>query len=507
MNSTQEQHEIEQWNVFEIALEGPASGNAFVDVHLTAIFTCGDSSYELEGFYDGQTVYRIRFMPDRPGRWSYITSSNCAELDCHSGTFECIPASKTNRGPVSVHQTYQFRYADGSAYFPIGTTSYGWAHQMESLARQTLSSLENSPFNKMRMCILPHYSEFSRNNSIAMPYMRNDDGSWDFTRFNVEYFRIVEQRVAALKALGIQADLILFHPYNSEWGFDAMDSSSDELYLRYVLARFGAFSHVWWSLANEYDLLEHKDLEFWNAMGSLVARLDPYKHLCSIHNWRRIYEHWRPWISHASIQDGLAVSADGMAVIMRNVYYKPVVYDEVCYEGNIDERWGELESEEFVHRFWQTLVGGTYISHGEIYVQPGASADEVWTGVGGRLYSQSLDRIAFAARIVEALPAMPVPADHTFNKNICSSNGDVFLYYWGRELREQWDFALPSDNLDIPENSEFRVDIIDTWNMTIEPVQHIFRVCRSGKCLYTDVLRRKVTLPRRRYMALRITRV
>jgi hypothetical protein len=60
--------------------------------------------------------------------------------------------------------------------------------------------------------------------------------------------------------LGIEADLILWHPYD-RWGFSRMTKEEDDLYLSYVIARFAAYRNVWWSLANEYDLLRNKTLK------------------------------------------------------------------------------------------------------------------------------------------------------------------------------------------------------------------------------------------------------
>src|SRR5687768_16317611 len=53
----------EQWDVYEVALRGPASGNPFVDVQLAARFTNGARTLDVSGFYDGDGVYRLRFMP------------------------------------------------------------------------------------------------------------------------------------------------------------------------------------------------------------------------------------------------------------------------------------------------------------------------------------------------------------------------------------------------------------------------------------------------------------
>ena len=91
------------------------------------------------GFYDGDGVYRVRFMPDTEGEWTYRTRSNVPALDGLSGTFRCGPPSEGNHGPVRVRNRYHFAYADGKPYFPFGTTCYAWTHQPLDMQRQTLA--------------------------------------------------------------------------------------------------------------------------------------------------------------------------------------------------------------------------------------------------------------------------------------------------------------------------------------------------------------------------------
>src|SRR5437763_5528919 len=105
---------VERWGVFEAAFKGPDSGNPFVEVKFGASFRLGYRVVDVEGFYDGSGTYRVRFMPDRPGEWSYVTKSNRRELDGKSGTFLCRPASRSNHGPVRVRNTYHFGYEDGT---------------------------------------------------------------------------------------------------------------------------------------------------------------------------------------------------------------------------------------------------------------------------------------------------------------------------------------------------------------------------------------------------------
>src|SRR5215475_3003090 len=73
-------NDVEQWGTFEAAFRGPSAGNPFIDTKFRARFTLEHRSVEVAGFYDGDGTYRVRFMPDMPGWWSYETDSNVPEL-------------------------------------------------------------------------------------------------------------------------------------------------------------------------------------------------------------------------------------------------------------------------------------------------------------------------------------------------------------------------------------------------------------------------------------------
>ena len=212
--------QTERWTIYEISLPGPSAGNPFVDVEIGARFALGHRSIDVDGFYDGQGVYKIRFMPDTPGDWTYSTHSNRAELNGKTGKFICAPARAGNHGPVRVRNTTHFSYEDGAPYIPIGTTAYAWTHQGDALEEQTLQTLRSAPFNKMRMCVFPKSYAYNANEPVYYPFENND-----YTRFNPAFFAHLEKRVADLEALGIEADLILFHPYD-RWGYAKMGAAS-----------------------------------------------------------------------------------------------------------------------------------------------------------------------------------------------------------------------------------------------------------------------------------------
>lgn len=511
---------VEQWGLYEVKLDGPSAGNPsgapfnpFTDVDLSADFTSGDRRLTVAGFYDGDGVYRVRFMPPAAGDWRYETRSNRPELSGKAGGFACVkPAAgpdqakaAVNHGPVRVRNTFHFAYADGTPYFQVGTTCYAWTHQADALQEQTLATLKASPFNKLRLCVFPKWYDWNRVEPALYPFEGTAPNRWDFSRFNPKFFQHLEKRVGQLRDLGIEADLILFHPYDEgHWGFDRMSSASDDRYLRYVVARLAAYRNVWWSMANEFDFMKEKRDSDWDRFGEIVQKADPFDHLRSIHNGTRIYDHNKPWVTHASIQNGAAVADFGRAVLYRDAYRKPVVFDEVKYEGDIEKRWGNLSAEEMVRRFWHGTIDGTYVGHGETYKHP--EDDVLWWAKGGVLRGQSPSRIAFLRKVLEDGPAEGLePVDKWQDDHIAGKQGEYYLIYFGNERPLEWVFELPKAKLTA--GMTFKVEVLDTWNMTVTPVAGVFKVKADAPYRFRADGPGQVRLPGKPYMALRIKRV
>ena len=78
----------------------------------------------------------------------------------------------------------------------------------------------------------------------------------------------------------------------------------------------------------------------WDHFFRVVQAEDPYSHLRSIHHSRVIYDHSKPWCTHASLQSyDFEKSAE-----RRLAWNKPIVYDEIQYEGDVERRWGNLSA-------------------------------------------------------------------------------------------------------------------------------------------------------------------
>ncbi len=502
----------EQWGLREVSLAGPAEGNPFADIKFAATFQQGEDKHEIAGFYDGDGIYRVRFMPPTTGRWKYSTHSNVVSLDAKTGEFEVVAPSKNNHGPVRVRNTYHFAYADDTPYKPLGTTCYAWASQNEELEDQTLKTLAASPFNKLRMCVFPKWYTWNKNEPPRYAFEGSPPNKWDFKKFNSTFFHHFEKRIGQLRDRGIEADVIIFHPYDEgHWGFDHMPADADDRYVRYLVSRLAAFRNVWWSLANEYDFMKAKRESDWDRLIRVVHESDPYGHLTSIHNGRELYNHTNPLLTHASIQNGSAAEDAGRAVLYRDVYRKPIVFDEIKYEGDIPLRWGNLSAEEMVHRFWECIVAGTYPGHGECLLDP---SDVLWWSKGGILRGQSPARIAFLRDVLAISPPEGIePIDKWQTPNVGGKPGEYYLVYFGANSPKKWKFQLPRSKRDNPKElaggTRFHVDVLDTWNMTIRPADRVFTIRQPGEKDYVvlDEEGGSVDVPDKPWMALRVTRV
>ena len=501
---------VEKWGCLELAFPGRQDGNPFTDHTIRGCFRGEHETVTADGFYDGGGIYRIRFMPGFTGTYRYEIGGTFGAPQ--SGSFEVTEAKAGNHGPVRVTDNWYFSYADGTPYYPIGTTCYVWELQTDERIRQTLASLEKARFNKIRFCIFPKHYDYNLGEPRSYPFEgtpmdssvltrenfsrytgKTEGNHFDFTRPNPAHFRHIEQCILALQKLGIEADLIMMHPYD-RWGFSSMSREADELYWRYAMARFAAFRNVWWAAANEYDLMAAKTEADWEFYGQLMTENDPYGHPRSIHNCFRFYDHTRPWITHCSIQRQDLYRTAEYTDEWRGRFGKPVVLDEIAYEGDIQHGWGNLTGEEMVRRFWEGALRGGYPGHGETFLHP---EDILWWSHGGELHGESWKRAGFLLDVLKGVPgnglrrAEKTDADwdclHAIPAQAASAaESGYHLYYYS--------FMRPAfREFDLPENETWRIEILDTWDMTITETK------TAGGHI-------KVNLGGKPYMAVRMTR-
>lgn len=91
-------------------------------------------------------------------------------------------------------------------------------HQNSALIDETMQTLARAPFNKIRLCVFPKHYRYNTNEPEYYPFRRRPDGSWDVDHPDFVFWDQFEERLRELFSVGIQVDLILFHPYD-RWDF------------------------------------------------------------------------------------------------------------------------------------------------------------------------------------------------------------------------------------------------------------------------------------------------
>lgn len=466
--SSQEGQETAQWDVYEVVLTGPSTGNPYMDVELSTVFRNGDERIEVPGFYDGEGTYRVRFSPGEQGTWTYETESNTPELSGQSGSFRCVPPGQGNHGPVKVVNTFYLEYEDSTPFYAVGTTAYQWTSVKQSIQEKTLETLAHAPFNKIRMCFFPKSYCYGNETEPWAYAFERVDGQNDLSRPNYVFFQNFDRRVGQLRDMGIQADVILFHPYDS-WGYSKMGAEMNERYVRHMIARLSAYRNVWWSLANEWDVPDIKETIDWEGIGTLLQKEDPHQRFRGIHNWYgsedHFYDHSRPWITHVSTQTSQFYNA----LKWRNRYQKPLLFDEMRYEGDVPSGWGKLSGGEMASYFWMAGLSGGYPTHGDTFINQADDSTEVrWWAKGGLLVGESPERIAYFRSVMEKAPVTKMMPELLPHGDSTSLNTNVYIFSEpGIHYLAYVADAGQTIEVELEGDADYKMDVIDTWNMKV----------------------------------------
>jgi hypothetical protein len=156
-----------------------------------------------------------------------------------------------------------------------------------------------------------------------------------------------------------------------------------------------------------------------------------------------------------------------------------------------------------VLRFWEGAIAGTYVGHSESYQDPKGM---VWLARGGTMRGQSPQRLAFFRKILSESPSEGLePIDKWQNYPFAGKHGQYYLGYFGARKPSSWPVMLFKTGLQ--DGMKFKAEVIDTWNMTVTPVDGVFEIKKRDDYYFADKDGRSIPLPGRPYMAVRLVRV
>ena len=509
---------IEQWGMFEVELPGPTDGNPFRRrrAHGARSNTTA-TSRTVTGFYDGDGVYRVRFMPDKHGPVAVHDAQQRRRTRRQDGRVRRRRADRQQSRPGARSATRSTSPTPTARRTSqLGTTCYAWtspgrgargadAQDARRVAVQQAADVRVSRSG----------TPGTRTSRRCTPFEGTPPNQWDFTRFNPAFFQHLEQRIAQLRDLGIEADIILFHPYDEgHWGFDRMPDEADDRYLRYVVSRLAAFRNVWWSLANEYDFMTEKQESDWDRMIEVVHEADPYgrllldpqRHACSTTTRTRCS---RTPASRTARPPRTPAGRCCTATCTAS---------RSCSTRSSTRATFRSAGATCRPRRWCTAFGRAS-SPARIRATASATCspiDVLWWAKGGVLTRREPGADRVPARHAGDGAGRGHRADRQVagTRTSAASRASTTSSTSAQSRPTKWKFQLPRRNRDDPKElaggMQFHVDVLDTWNMTVTPVDEPFTIRQPRKTDYVVVDEDDRTIDAARTsrgMALRITRV
>lgn len=230
----------------------------------------------VRGFWDGGTNWKVRFLPDEIGTWSW--KSECSDyensgLHNQEGIFECLPNESDElifRNGAIKHQPgrYYFSYNEGTPFFWLACTA--WNGALKSTEEEWDYYLNQRKRNQYSVIQL--VTTEWRGCDKTPEGLTAIEGT-GYIRIHPEFFKRIDQRIDQANAKGFVVSPVILWALPSGEGRHLSPGYTlplDEAVLlaKYIVARYQG-NHVVWTLGGDgryYDEQEFK----WKEIGRRV---------------------------------------------------------------------------------------------------------------------------------------------------------------------------------------------------------------------------------------------
>ena len=450
---------VEVFDFAEITVHitAPDITNPFTDATLEATFQGDDGKpIAVDGFCDAQdgSVFRVRFMPRRPGPYRYEIRYRQADFEAkHAGTLHAVTSPRKGLLRVDPNNRWHFVWeGTGEHYFWNGTTTYylmGWD---DGTIRASIDRLDRLQINRLRVLLYGRNkprpwgqpvvaTEHFKLHLNPWPAERPDDienPGFDLTRFNLDHWRKYERLLRYARQKDMIVSVIFFIGGQVLPTPFAAGSEAEDLYYRYGIARLAAFSNVTWDLGNEHNF--HREVPDWaDTLGPRVKAWDPYDHLTSAHNvtyrtpkstWldMQLIQRWDSGQNAFMLSQRVAQKETG--------YIIPQVNEEYGYEDLWEKYPGQRAAETRRKNTWDIYMAGGYQTTGESARRgTGVAPDSGGGWVNGR-GDETMTMLTGYGHIVDFFTAFDwydcVPLAKSVEGPACclGKPGDLYILYF-----------------------------------------------------------------------------
>ncbi len=230
----------------------------------------------INGFWDGGTTWKARFMPWETGTWSYQTACSDAKnsgLNGITGRFNCKPSDNRHnifiRGPViNSPGTFYLTHSDGTPFFWLACTAWNGA----------LKSTEKEWDEYLGHRVANHYTAIQFVTTQWRGCDKSSEGLVAFEgsgriRINPEFFRLIDKKIDRINEFGLVAAPVVLWALQTGAGRELspgyyLPDDQAVLLARYIVARYGA-NHVVWFLGGDGSYINTFE-QRWKTIGRAV---------------------------------------------------------------------------------------------------------------------------------------------------------------------------------------------------------------------------------------------
>ena len=369
------------WGRFEAAFTA-ADAPPKTSVEVTFTGPSGEAE-TVDGFWDGDGTWRVRFMPDTSGTWGYRTASDVQALDGIEGQFESEPAPGGGpffrHGAVEVSDDGRFlQHADGTPFFWLGDTA--WNGALLATADDWdayLTTRKEQKFTAIQF-VMTQWRTALGDAEGETAYAVEGDG----LQIHPEFFQRFDAYVNAVGAHGLLAAPVMLWALGDPEKYPVpgqLPTAQAAEIARYIKARYGAH-HVLWFLGGDENYGGEDRVAHWKQIGQEVFGEGDHAPV-TLHpqgmQWRFEPFYDEPWLDLLIYQSGHGDGAETLRWIHSGPVSeawqeteRPIINSEPPYEDHVAYQSGEPHTAYTVRRavYWSLLnaptAGVSYGAHG-----------------------------------------------------------------------------------------------------------------------------------------------
>ncbi len=370
--------EVLRWTPQDFAFKATSgAANPFLVSFSARVSGPDGAEFTLPGFYDGADTWKIRVSPTAEGAWTLVTESELSELNDQRVSFTCVPNDDPNvHGVLRVdaQHPHHFIFDDGTRFFMQGYEyDWLWALDMDKPGVPTIEAsldiLARHGFNYVIVNSFAYDTSWRKGKTSDDDYGPPLLYAWggsnqmpDHSRMNLAFWQHYDQMMTALAERGIQAHMFI-KVYNKAVNWPERGSEEEQLFFRWLVARYAAYPNVIWDFSKEAH--NEKNLAYKQDWLKWLRENDPYHHLITVHDDDKANDSG----AYDELTDFRADQAhqNYHAQILRQRERRawPVANVESDYEfgpgGPEDKTYGVVHSpEETIRCAWEIALAGGY---------------------------------------------------------------------------------------------------------------------------------------------------